>query len=346
MLKRVLKPDDTHLMAPDEEYCRVIYERQWNAPNVFDLSIEIFDNGGIRFQKTYSKITPKKEKDIIQTVLGNGWETIFIQNYDDWMIRCQKRPRSTALAHKHLPVSSGMGSSLWRQVILAGVGVGAIALLLPWISGQFSQPTPIADAPTEATPPDSTLNSDLDNSDSNEAAPTTDTTVDHQPNSGHLTENVPNAEENQNPDGEASGNDMNGDAARENQVNDDQTNDAVNGNETNGSDPNDDATNGEVNAAEGIRNEANADGVNGDEDNDPFVWAVRLAQEAVLGGEVAETPEEWEALAERWQEAADLMADVPVDDERYAIAQDRIEAYENNRDITLSEAQKAQANNN
>ncbi len=69
--------------------------------------------------------------------------------------------------------------------------------------------------------------------------------------------------------------------------------------------------------------------------------AVRLAQQSVRDGEVAETQDEWKAIAVKWQEAADLMAAVPADDERYEIAQNRIDVYEANRDVALSEAEKA-----
>lgn len=80
-------------------------------------------------------------------------------------------------------------------------------------------------------------------------------------------------------------------------------------------------------------------------EQDPFVMAVRLAQQSVEDGKTAETASEWLDLALRWQRASDLMAEVPVDDERYAIAQDRIEAYSQNKVMALQRAEQVQADN-
>ncbi|MEM9447357.1 MAG: polysaccharide biosynthesis tyrosine autokinase [Cyanobacteria bacterium P01_E01_bin.6] len=63
---------------------------------------------------------------------------------------------------------------------------------------------------------------------------------------------------------------------------------------------------------------------------DPFAEAVRLAQEAVASGEVANTPEEWSQIAERWQRASALMAIVAQSDERFPVARDRTVLYRNN----------------
>jgi hypothetical protein len=73
---------------------------------------------------------------------------------------------------------------------------------------------------------------------------------------------------------------------------------------------------------------------------DPFVLAVRIAQQSVEDGKTASTASEWLDLAVRWQRASDLMAEVPPEDERYAIAQDRIQAYAANRAMALMEAEK------
>ena len=77
---------------------------------------------------------------------------------------------------------------------------------------------------------------------------------------------------------------------------------------------------------------------------DTFAQAVRLAQQSVTAGQQATTPAEWLDLAARWQRAADLMAQVPLEDERYAIAQDRILTYQQNSDQALNQADQLQQN--
>ena len=71
--------------------------------------------------------------------------------------------------------------------------------------------------------------------------------------------------------------------------------------------------------------------------------AVRIAQQAVGDGSSATTAAEWLDLAVRWQRASDLMAEVPPDDERYPIAQDRIATYANNKALALAEVERIQA---
>ncbi|MBE9156802.1 hypothetical protein IQ265_08160 [Nodosilinea sp. LEGE 06152] len=73
---------------------------------------------------------------------------------------------------------------------------------------------------------------------------------------------------------------------------------------------------------------------------DPFVLAVRIAQQSVEDGKSATTAAEWLDLAVRWQRAADLMGEVPPEDERYAIAQDRVQTYSANKAMALMEAEK------
>jgi hypothetical protein len=81
-------------------------------------------------------------------------------------------------------------------------------------------------------------------------------------------------------------------------------------------------------------------------DQDPFVLAVRIAQQSVEDGKSAETAAEWLDLAVRWQRASDLMAEVPPEDERYPVAQDRIESYAQNKALALQEAERIQAESN
>jgi len=78
-------------------------------------------------------------------------------------------------------------------------------------------------------------------------------------------------------------------------------------------------------------------------DQDPFVLAVRIAQQSVEDGKSATTAAAWLDLAVRWQRASDLMAEVPPEDERYPIAQDRIESHAQNKALALQEAERIQA---
>lgn len=80
-------------------------------------------------------------------------------------------------------------------------------------------------------------------------------------------------------------------------------------------------------------------------DQDPFVLAVRIAQQSVEDGKTATTAAEWLDLAVRWQRASDLMAEVPPEDERYPIAQDRMGIYANNKTLALEEAGRIQSTN-
>ncbi|PSB14234.1 hypothetical protein C7B76_16890 [filamentous cyanobacterium CCP2] len=75
--------------------------------------------------------------------------------------------------------------------------------------------------------------------------------------------------------------------------------------------------------------------------SDPFADAVRLAEAAVQAGQQAETPAEWQALAEQWQQASDLMSQISPDDPRYEVAQDRVAVYRQN-----SESARLQAESN
>jgi hypothetical protein len=75
---------------------------------------------------------------------------------------------------------------------------------------------------------------------------------------------------------------------------------------------------------------------------DVFAQAVRLAEQTAADGKVSTTAAEWLDLAARWQRASELMAQVSPEDDRYAIAQDRVEAYQQNRDRAIAEAEKLQ----
>ena len=79
------------------------------------------------------------------------------------------------------------------------------------------------------------------------------------------------------------------------------------------------------------------------ENTDPFGEAVSLATQAASDGTQAQTPTEWLDLATRWQRASDLMAQVPPDDSRYAIAQQRVKDYQNNSNLALQQAERSRA---
>ncbi|MEM9265486.1 MAG: hypothetical protein AAGA46_08175 [Cyanobacteria bacterium P01_F01_bin.13] len=76
------------------------------------------------------------------------------------------------------------------------------------------------------------------------------------------------------------------------------------------------------------------------ESYDSFARAVRIAEKAAKDGLTAETSADWLALAARWQQASDLMAEVPTSDERYQIAQDRVNAYRSNSESLLQKARQ------
>lgn len=69
-----------------------------------------------------------------------------------------------------------------------------------------------------------------------------------------------------------------------------------------------------------------------------FREAVKLAEEATAEGKVADTEQEWIEIANKWQQASDLMADVSPDFERYEIAQDRAFVYQKNSEQAQTEA--------
>lgn len=75
---------------------------------------------------------------------------------------------------------------------------------------------------------------------------------------------------------------------------------------------------------------------------DPFADAVRLAEQTASAGKSAQSSADWLALAAKWQQASDLMAQVPAQDKRYSIAQDRTTVYQRFSEAALQEARKKQ----
>lgn len=72
---------------------------------------------------------------------------------------------------------------------------------------------------------------------------------------------------------------------------------------------------------------------------DPFREAVSKATQAAELTQTAATPQEWQQIATLWQEASDLMAEVPADSPNYATAQDRVGTYQNNAAYAQQQAQ-------
>ena len=73
---------------------------------------------------------------------------------------------------------------------------------------------------------------------------------------------------------------------------------------------------------------------------DPFVEAVRLAEQTSAAGKAAKSSAAWLEIAAKWQKASDLMAAVPAVHSRYKLAQDRVVSYRQNRESALREAKK------
>jgi len=73
---------------------------------------------------------------------------------------------------------------------------------------------------------------------------------------------------------------------------------------------------------------------------DPFVLAVRLAEQSVSEGQKAQTQADWLKVASQWQRASDLMGQVPASDSRAPTAQNRKALYQRNSEAALKKAQE------
>ena len=69
-----------------------------------------------------------------------------------------------------------------------------------------------------------------------------------------------------------------------------------------------------------------------------FSTAVRLAEESATLGSKAQTPTDWQTIADKWGRASELMAQVSPSDKNYTIAQDRTTRYKNNQEAALNKA--------
>lgn len=73
---------------------------------------------------------------------------------------------------------------------------------------------------------------------------------------------------------------------------------------------------------------------------DNFAQAVQLATEASIEGQTAQTYSQWSNLAAKWQNASELMRQVPPEDQRYATAQDRVKLYLRNSQTAQQRAKE------
>lgn len=73
---------------------------------------------------------------------------------------------------------------------------------------------------------------------------------------------------------------------------------------------------------------------------DPFMEAIRVANQTTLAAKIAKTSAEWSQIAAQWQKASKLMSTVPANHRSYNLARDRIELYKKYSQIARKEANK------
>lgn len=79
--------------------------------------------------------------------------------------------------------------------------------------------------------------------------------------------------------------------------------------------------------------------------SDPFVQAVRLAEQASAAGRSVQTPAQWLDVAAKWERASDFMSTVKPDDSRYKTAQDRMVLYRKNSEVAQQLAKQKRSSN-
>ena len=75
-------------------------------------------------------------------------------------------------------------------------------------------------------------------------------------------------------------------------------------------------------------------------EDDIFYTAIRIANQAVEDRKTANTSDKWLDVAEKWQYASDLMAEVPSSHSRFKEAQSRIQLYKEYSDLAKEKASK------
>jgi hypothetical protein len=73
---------------------------------------------------------------------------------------------------------------------------------------------------------------------------------------------------------------------------------------------------------------------------DPFVQAVRLAEQASVQGKTVKTSAQWLDVAAKWERASDLMRAVKPNDHRYKTARNRMKLYRKNSEAAQKQAAK------
>ena len=73
-------------------------------------------------------------------------------------------------------------------------------------------------------------------------------------------------------------------------------------------------------------------------EDDIFYIAIRIANQAVEDRKTANTSDKWLDVAEKWQYASDLMAEVPSSHSRFKEAQSRIQLYKEYSDLAKEKA--------
>lgn len=71
----------------------------------------------------------------------------------------------------------------------------------------------------------------------------------------------------------------------------------------------------------------------------PFSEAVNAAMDASQQAQTAQTPDEWQAVADLWQEAVENMQAVPQDNPQYDLAQQKAQEYQRNLQYAQQQAQ-------
>ncbi|NES89655.1 MULTISPECIES: hypothetical protein [Okeania] len=75
--------------------------------------------------------------------------------------------------------------------------------------------------------------------------------------------------------------------------------------------------------------------------SDPWYFAVTSAQSAAQKAQTAQTKSEWNAVANDWQKAVDLMKEVPESNPNYQTAQTKVLEYQNYLDVANQKAARA-----
>lgn len=73
---------------------------------------------------------------------------------------------------------------------------------------------------------------------------------------------------------------------------------------------------------------------------EPFVEAIRVANQTTSAAKIAKTSAEWLQIAAQWQKASELMSVVPANHRNYNLARDRTELYKKYSQLARKQANK------